>query len=253
MNLRRSSGIVLHPTSLPGGRLGADAYAFVDWLQAAGQSWWQMLPLGPPDDVGSPVRVLVRVRGLERPPRRPRRAGHDRRARRVPEGERLLDRGLGAGRRQRRRSGPVRARVDGAARVRARAGHRPDRRRADLRRPGKRRPPGAPGAVPRRPRGRRSSRSARPARAALGQPALRLGRRREGRLSLVDRAAAADARALRPDADRPLPRLRRLLGDPGGRAGRAHRPLAARPAGAALPGRRGGARPAARDRRGPGR
>jgi 4-alpha-glucanotransferase len=54
MNLRRSSGIVLHPTSLPGRRLGADAYAFVDWLQAAGQSWWQMLPLGPPDDVGSP-------------------------------------------------------------------------------------------------------------------------------------------------------------------------------------------------------
>ena len=45
---------MLHPTSLPGGRLGADAYAFVDWLQAAGQSWWQMLPLGPPDDVGSP-------------------------------------------------------------------------------------------------------------------------------------------------------------------------------------------------------
>lgn len=45
---------MLHPTSLPGGRLGADAYAFVDWLHAAGQSWWQVLPLGPPDDVGSP-------------------------------------------------------------------------------------------------------------------------------------------------------------------------------------------------------
>ena len=45
---------MLHPTSLPTGRLGADAYAFVDWLQAAGQSWWQVLPLGPPDDVGSP-------------------------------------------------------------------------------------------------------------------------------------------------------------------------------------------------------
>ena len=45
---------MLHPTSLPGGRLGADAYAFVDWLAAAGQSWWQVLPLGPPDDVGSP-------------------------------------------------------------------------------------------------------------------------------------------------------------------------------------------------------
>jgi 4-alpha-glucanotransferase len=54
MKLQRSSGIVLHPTSLPGGRLGGEAYAFVDWLAAAGQSWWQVLPLGPPDDVGSP-------------------------------------------------------------------------------------------------------------------------------------------------------------------------------------------------------
>jgi 4-alpha-glucanotransferase len=54
VNLPRSSGIVLHPTSLPSGRLDADAYRFVDWLAAAGQSWWQVLPLGPPDDVGSP-------------------------------------------------------------------------------------------------------------------------------------------------------------------------------------------------------
>ena len=54
MKLQRSSGIVLHPTSLPSGRLDADAYAFVDWLAAAGQSWWQVLPLGPPDSMGSP-------------------------------------------------------------------------------------------------------------------------------------------------------------------------------------------------------
>ena len=54
MNLPRSSGIVLHPTSLPSGRLDGDAYGFVDWLADAGQGWWQMLPLGPPDDVGSP-------------------------------------------------------------------------------------------------------------------------------------------------------------------------------------------------------
>ncbi|MGI9110629.1 MAG: 4-alpha-glucanotransferase [Gaiellaceae bacterium] len=45
---------MLHPTSLPNGRLGNGAYAFVDWLEAAGQSWWQVLPLGPPDEVGSP-------------------------------------------------------------------------------------------------------------------------------------------------------------------------------------------------------
>jgi 4-alpha-glucanotransferase len=54
MKLRRSSGVVLHPTSLPSGRLDADAYAFVDWLAAAGQRWWQVLPLGPPDAHGSP-------------------------------------------------------------------------------------------------------------------------------------------------------------------------------------------------------
>ena len=47
----------LHPTSLPGGRLGRDAYAWVDWLAAAGQSWWQMLPLGPPDRYGSPYKA----------------------------------------------------------------------------------------------------------------------------------------------------------------------------------------------------
>src|SRR5436305_12448926 len=53
----RSSGVLLHPTSLPGGRLGEEAYRFVDWLAAAGQSWWQVLPLGPPDELGSPYRA----------------------------------------------------------------------------------------------------------------------------------------------------------------------------------------------------
>ena len=54
MWVERSFGVQLHPTSLPEGRLGADAYAFVDWLASAGARWWQVLPLGPPDDVGSP-------------------------------------------------------------------------------------------------------------------------------------------------------------------------------------------------------
>ena len=54
MNLPRSCGVQLHPTSLPAGRLGRDAYAWVDWLAEAGQTWWQMLPLGPPDRHGSP-------------------------------------------------------------------------------------------------------------------------------------------------------------------------------------------------------
>lgn len=46
----RTSGILLHPTSLPGpcgaGDFGPDAYRFVDWLESAGQTYWQVLPLG---------------------------------------------------------------------------------------------------------------------------------------------------------------------------------------------------------------
>jgi 4-alpha-glucanotransferase len=48
---RRTCGILLHPTSLPGpygvGCIGAEARAFVDFLQEAGQGIWQVLPLGP--------------------------------------------------------------------------------------------------------------------------------------------------------------------------------------------------------------
>lgn len=54
VSLERSVGVQLHPTSLPGGRLGREAYAFVDWLRDAGARWWQVLPLGPPDRFGSP-------------------------------------------------------------------------------------------------------------------------------------------------------------------------------------------------------
>ncbi|MDR2195926.1 MAG: 4-alpha-glucanotransferase [Gallionellaceae bacterium] len=48
--MRRASGILLHPTSLPGafgaGDFGIDAYRFIDWLAEAGQTCWQILPLG---------------------------------------------------------------------------------------------------------------------------------------------------------------------------------------------------------------
>jgi 4-alpha-glucanotransferase len=54
--LERGSGILLHITSLPGGRLGREAYGFVDWLAAAGQTWWQVLPLTPPDRYRSPYK-----------------------------------------------------------------------------------------------------------------------------------------------------------------------------------------------------
>ena len=53
-NFERSSGVLLHPGSLPFGRLGNDARRFIDWLALAGQRWWQILPLGPPDRYGSP-------------------------------------------------------------------------------------------------------------------------------------------------------------------------------------------------------
>ncbi len=54
MQIERSSGVLLHISSLPGGRLGREAFRFVDWLVEAGQSWWALLPLGPPDWAGSP-------------------------------------------------------------------------------------------------------------------------------------------------------------------------------------------------------
>jgi 4-alpha-glucanotransferase len=49
VRLERSSGILLHPSSLPNGVLDEHAYHFVDWLHSAGQRWWQVLPLGPPE------------------------------------------------------------------------------------------------------------------------------------------------------------------------------------------------------------
>jgi 4-alpha-glucanotransferase len=56
MRLPRTSGVQLHITSLPDGTLGASALSFVDWLAAAGQSWWQVLPLGPPNRHRSPYK-----------------------------------------------------------------------------------------------------------------------------------------------------------------------------------------------------
>src|SRR5262252_3793238 len=56
----RASGILLHPTSLPGpsgsdaGDLGPEARRFVDFLAEAGQRWWQMLPVGPTGFGNSP-------------------------------------------------------------------------------------------------------------------------------------------------------------------------------------------------------
>lgn len=67
MNPGRASGILLHPTSLPGsfgiGDLGPEAYRFVDWLAGAEQQLWQILPLGHAGDDGSPYQALSVMAG----------------------------------------------------------------------------------------------------------------------------------------------------------------------------------------------
>ncbi len=56
---QRQAGVLLHPTSLPDGDLGAGARRFVDWLASAGLRVWQVLPLGPTHGAyGSPYQTL---------------------------------------------------------------------------------------------------------------------------------------------------------------------------------------------------
>ena len=56
----RSSGVLLHPTSLPGpfgiGELGPEADRFIAGLNEAGQRWWQVLPIGPTGFGDSPYQ-----------------------------------------------------------------------------------------------------------------------------------------------------------------------------------------------------
>ena len=67
MRLTRLSGILLHPTSLPGrfgiGDLGPQAYAFLEWLESAGQTLWQVLPLGPTGYGDSPYQLFSAFAG----------------------------------------------------------------------------------------------------------------------------------------------------------------------------------------------
>ena len=67
MRFPRSSGLLLHPTSLPGpfacGDLGPAAESFVDFLAAAGQSLWQVLPLGPTGFGDSPYQCFSAFAG----------------------------------------------------------------------------------------------------------------------------------------------------------------------------------------------
>jgi len=61
----RTSGVLLHPTSLPTPYpLGSSAaHDFIDFLAASGQRWWQMLPIGPPGDGRSPYQTLSSFAG----------------------------------------------------------------------------------------------------------------------------------------------------------------------------------------------
>ncbi len=67
MTFPRGSGILLHPTSLPGrfgiGDLGREAYDLVDFLVSAGQSYWQVLPLSPTGYGDSPYQGLSAFAG----------------------------------------------------------------------------------------------------------------------------------------------------------------------------------------------
>jgi 4-alpha-glucanotransferase len=68
MSFLRASGVLLHPTSLPGphgiGDFGPAAYRFVDFLYSAGQKLWQVLPLNPTG--GASTQILpTTVRPLD--------------------------------------------------------------------------------------------------------------------------------------------------------------------------------------------
>ncbi len=67
MTGRRRAGVLLHPTSLPGGEgvgtLGRELYGFLDFLSQSGFSYWQVLPLGPPAAGNSPYSAYSAFAG----------------------------------------------------------------------------------------------------------------------------------------------------------------------------------------------
>ena len=67
MTFPRSSGVLLHPTSLAGrfgiGDLGPSAFEFIDLLSAGGQRVWQVLPLGPTGYGDSPYQSFSAFAG----------------------------------------------------------------------------------------------------------------------------------------------------------------------------------------------
>lgn len=67
MKFQRSSGVLLHPTSLPGpygsGDLGPEAFSFIEFLAEAGQKIWQVLPLNPTGYGDSPYQCFSAFAG----------------------------------------------------------------------------------------------------------------------------------------------------------------------------------------------
>lgn len=65
--MRRASGVLLHISSLPGdggiGAMGAEARAWIDFLSSAGQTYWQLLPLGPTGFGNSPYQCYSAFAG----------------------------------------------------------------------------------------------------------------------------------------------------------------------------------------------
>ena len=219
MWLTRSIGVNLHPTSLPGGRLGPEAYAFVDWLAAAGARFWQVLPLNPPDEYGSPyasASAFAAWPGLLADPEAAVAPSELRRFERenaywigdwvgFAGGEALAEQA-----RFQREWSALRAyaadrgvRVIGDVPIYVAADSCDHAAHPEIFLPGD----FVAGAPP------DPLNELRP---EVGQPALRLGGAGARRLPLVDRAHATDARPRRRPPDRPLPWLRRLLDGAGG-------------------------------------
>src|SRR5262245_6744142 len=67
LQISRSSGVLLHPTSLPGpfgiGDIGPVAHAWIDALANSKQTWWQILPVGPTGFGDSPYQSFSTFAG----------------------------------------------------------------------------------------------------------------------------------------------------------------------------------------------
>ena len=181
MELQRSSGIVLHPTSLPGGHARGGGLC-IRGLARGRRTELVAGPAARPSRRGRlTLRILLGVRGLERIPGRAatlrsRAVSSRPTAARTPTGSQIGSERAGAS--------PTRFGSTASGRRCAstpRARDRADRRRPDLRRPGQRRPPDPSGALPAGCRGGRTAGQARPAWGSTGAIRSSTGRRSRAR------------------------------------------------------------------------